>query len=189
VVLGALDTALGSYGAFVACDQLMARYLSSFARAFMFACALPPSAAAGALAALALLEARPQLVARLTANSRTLRQQLELEGFYVAPADTQIVSLVVEDPAVAVSICDRALARGVFAQPIIPPAVAPLAARVRLAAMASHHGAELRAAARVLAQAARDAGFDPTAVTAAPPAEPPPQQPTGGVFDFEARAA
>ena len=54
VIVGTLGKALGSYGAFVACDQQMARYLVNAARTFIFSTALPPPAVAGALAALEL---------------------------------------------------------------------------------------------------------------------------------------
>ncbi len=183
VVLGALDTALGSFGAFAACDELMARYLTAAARTFTDACAPAPPAVAGALAALDLLEARPQLVDRLAENSRTLRGQLELEGFEVVPAPAQIVTLVLGDPELAVRMAEAALARGVLAQAIGPPAVGPAGAGLRLTVMASHRPGELRAAARVLAAAARDVGFDPAAAPSAA------ATPAVGVFDFEARAA
>ncbi len=179
VLVGPLDNALGSQGAFVACDEVMARYLASAARTFRFASAPAPPAAAGALAALDLLESRPQLVDRLHENTWTLCEQLEREGFALALPAAPIVSLVLGEPAVTVAVAEAALARGVFAQAVVPPAVAPEASGLRLTPMASHRTGELRAAARVLAQAVRDAGLEPAG---APP------EPTR-VYDFEARAA
>src|SRR5918998_629972 len=55
VVVGTLGKALGSYGAYVCCDGTMARYLVNAARSLIFSTALPPPAAAGAMAALELL--------------------------------------------------------------------------------------------------------------------------------------
>jgi glycine C-acetyltransferase/8-amino-7-oxononanoate synthase len=49
----------------------------------------------------------------------------------------------------------------VFAQALVPPSVPAASSRVRLAVMASHRAEELRAAAGVLAEAARAVGFDP----------------------------
>jgi glycine C-acetyltransferase/8-amino-7-oxononanoate synthase len=188
VLVGSLDTSLGSYGAFVACDRLMARYLKSAARTFMFASALPPPAVAGAVAALEELEQRPQLVERLAANSAALRAQLELEGFDVGREPTPIVSLLLGEPELAVRVSEAALARGVFAQAIRPPVVPPMSSRLRLAVMASHRAGELRAAARVLARAARELGFDPGEQFEPAPAYEV-EEPDGGVFDYEARAA
>ncbi len=67
-----------------------------------------------------------------------------------------IVPLVVGDALAAVSLCEAALRRGVFAQAIRPPTVAPGSSRLRLATMASHTAEELAGAARILGEAARE---------------------------------
>jgi glycine C-acetyltransferase/8-amino-7-oxononanoate synthase len=194
VIVGTLGKALGSYGAFVACDRGMADYLLNAARTFIFSTAPPPPAVAGALAALDLLEQRPQLVARLQGNAAALRSELEREGFDVGDSRTQILPIVVGDAELAVDLCEAALERGVFAQAIRPPTVPPMTSRLRLAVMASHRADELRAAARVLAQAARAVGFDPRAQVFEDdqpefderrPAAPEPARPASRIFDVE----
>jgi glycine C-acetyltransferase/8-amino-7-oxononanoate synthase len=166
VIIGSLDKALGSYGAFVACDRVMTQYLLNAARTMVFSTAPAPPAVAAALAALGLLEERPRLVAKLRAGAAALRAGLTAEGFNLHGAPTHIVPLVVGDPELALRMCDAALSRGVFADAVGPPAVAPGAAGLRLAVMASHREEELRAAAGVLALAARGVGFDPRSVPA-----------------------
>jgi 8-amino-7-oxononanoate synthase len=163
VIVGTLGKALGSYGAFVACEEMLARYLVNAARTFIFSTALPPPAVAGALAALELMESRPRLVQKLHANSHALRETLAREGFDVRGPRTQIVPLVVGDAGLAMTICEAALLRGVFAQAIRPPTVPPGTSRLRLAVMATHREQELRDAARTLAQVARAQGFEPRA--------------------------
>ena len=157
VIVGTLGKALGSYGAFVACDEAMADYLVGAARTFVFSTALPPPAVAGALAALELLERRPELVTRLQDNATILRGALQDEGFALGGAATQILPLMIGEPDAAVQACESALRRGVFAQAIRPPTVPPGTARLRVTAMAGHRPAELRSAARVLGAAARAA--------------------------------
>jgi glycine C-acetyltransferase/8-amino-7-oxononanoate synthase len=125
------------------------------------------------------------------------------EGFAVEGHGTQIVPLVVGDAAAAVGTCEAALERGVFAQAIRPPTVPEGTSRLRLAAMATHTPDELRAAARVLARAARQAGIRPEDtglatvehIDEAPPV-PAPAAARGGAsvgdpapFDFEALPA
>jgi glycine C-acetyltransferase/8-amino-7-oxononanoate synthase len=161
VIVGTLGKALGSYGAFVACDERMARYLLNTARTFIFSTAPPPPAVAGALAALDLLEQNPRRVYKLQANAAVLRDALESEGFDVRGSRSHIVPLVVGDAGQALDFCERALLGGVFAQAIRPPTVPPNTSRLRLAVMASHRTEELRTAARTLAKAARAAGFEP----------------------------
>jgi glycine C-acetyltransferase/8-amino-7-oxononanoate synthase len=184
VIVGTLGKALGSYGAFVACDATMARFLLNAARTFIFSTAPPPPAVAGALAALELLQERPRLVERLQANASALREELSANGFEVSSSTTQIVPLIIGDADLAMQLCDAALSRGVFAQAIRPPTVPPGTSRLRLATMASHREAELRSAARVLATVAREAGFEPHAQVSALP-----ESANARVFDREAPSA
>ncbi len=161
VIVGTLGKALGSYGAFVACEREMARYLVNAARTFIFSTAPSPPSVAAALAALELLEQRPHRVAKLQANAATLRTELEREGFDVGGSRSHILPLLVGDATLAVELCAAALERGVFAQAIRPPTVPPQTSRLRLSVMSSHSRRELQAAARTLAQAARQVGFEP----------------------------
>ncbi|MBI5103582.1 MAG: 8-amino-7-oxononanoate synthase [Solirubrobacterales bacterium] len=173
VVIGTLGKALGAYGAFAACSARMREYLVNSARSLIFSTALPPPAAAGALAALELLVERPAMAATLQANAAWLRDELAREGFEVAGSSTQIVPLVVGDAALAMRMCEEAIQHGVFAQAIRPPTVAPGTSRLRLAVMATHTRDELRQAARTLGRAALRAGFRPGAGLPVAAAQPP----------------
>jgi 8-amino-7-oxononanoate synthase len=162
VIVGTLGKALGSYGAFVACDHAVTRYLVNAARPLIFSTGLPPTAAAAAMAALDLLQEQPRRVERLADNAATLRDELAREGFDVSGPETQIVPLIVGEADLAMRICEAALEQGVFAQAIRPPTVPDGTSRLRLAVMASHTRAELRDAARILAQAGLRNGFRPS---------------------------
>jgi 7-keto-8-aminopelargonate synthetase-like enzyme len=160
LVIGTLGKALGSYGAYACASEATVDYLINAARPLIFSTAPPPPAVAGALAALELLLERPHRVQRLRSNARTLRRALAAEGFAAEAGDAHIVPLIVGDPMAAVSLCEAALRRGVFAQAVRPPTVAPGSSRLRLAAMASHTVEELAGAARILGEAARELGLD-----------------------------
>jgi 8-amino-7-oxononanoate synthase len=170
-IVGTLGKALGSYGAFVACERDMVRYLVNSARTFIFSTAPSPPSVAAALAALELVQERPHRVAKLQANAAALRSELELLGFDIGGSRTHIVPLIVGDAERAVELCEAALHRGLFAQAIRPPTVAPQTSRLRLTAMASHSQAELRAAARTLAEAARSCGQEPSELGRVPVAD------------------
>jgi 7-keto-8-aminopelargonate synthetase-like enzyme len=167
LIVGTLGKALGSYGAYVCCDQQMAKYLVNTARTLIFSTALPPPSVAAAMAALELLREQPRRVEKLRRNGAVLREALHESGLGVPGGDTPIVPLIVGDAADAVRASERALERGVFAQAIRPPTVPAGSSRLRLAVMASHTKSELREAAEVLTAAVRDGARDAAA------AEPP----------------
>jgi 8-amino-7-oxononanoate synthase len=186
VITGTLGKALGSYGAYVCCEDATARYLVNTARPLIFSTALPPTAVAAALAALELVCEQPRRVEKLADNAGALRQALDREGFDVAGSSTQIVPLVVGDPGLAMRICEAALEQGMFAQAIRPPTVPAGTSRLRLAVMASHTRAELREAAQALARAALRCGFRPSAAVPVAEATAHAPSPRGGaVFDGE----
>jgi 8-amino-7-oxononanoate synthase len=196
VVIGSLGKALGSYGAYAACDATTARFLANRARTLLGSSAPAPPVVAGALAALELLVEQPHRVERLQANADVLRAELAREGFETAGSTTQIVPLVVGDAGLAARVCEAALERGVFAEALRPPSVVAGTSRVRLSVMASHSREELRDAARVLGRAALQAGFRPgvgvpMAAThgLASAAAPTPARPFDGQAPVEVRRA
>jgi 8-amino-7-oxononanoate synthase len=186
VVVGTLGKALGSYGAYAACDHVMARYLVNSARSLLFSTGLPPAAVAAAMAALELVQAQPRRVERLADNSEALRDELAREGFDVSGSETQIVPLIVGDAGLAMRICEAALEQGVFAQAIRPPTVPEGTSRLRLAVMASHTKPELRDAARILARAALRNGFRPSSTLPVAAAQASTQAAEPRVFDGDA---
>jgi glycine C-acetyltransferase/8-amino-7-oxononanoate synthase len=159
LVVGTLGKSLGSYGAYVCAGGELREYLLNTARSFIFSTALPPPVLAAALAALGLLEAEPERVRRLSANAATLREALVAEGLPAGGGQSQIVPLEVGDAARTMDLCERLLERGVFAQGIRPPTVPPGSSRLRFSVMATHEPADLRDAARLTSEAARELGI------------------------------
>ncbi len=160
IVIGTLGKALGSYGAYACARRETIRYLINTARPLIFSTAPSPPAIAGALAALGLLEERPHRVQRLRSNARELRRALSAEDIPAEDVEMHIVPVIVGDERDASGLCEAVLKRGVFAQAIRPPTVAPGTSRLRLAVMASHTADELRDAARTIGAAARELGLD-----------------------------
>ncbi|HSR95146.1 MAG TPA: 8-amino-7-oxononanoate synthase [Solirubrobacterales bacterium] len=159
LVVGTLGKALGSYGAYVCAGAELREYLLNTARPFIFSTALPPPVLAAAQAALELLEAEPELVRQLNANAAALRSGLAAEGLAVDGSESQIVPLEVGDATRTMELCERLLEHGVFAQGIRPPTVPAGSSRLRFSVMATHGEAELREAARLAGEAARELGI------------------------------
>jgi glycine C-acetyltransferase/8-amino-7-oxononanoate synthase len=167
LVVGTLGKALGSYGAYVCASCELREYLLNTARSFIFSTALPPPAVAAAGAALELLAAEPERVRRLNANAATLREGLVAEGLPAGGGESQIVPLQVGDAGRAMELCERLLERGVFAQGIRPPTVPEGSSRLRFSVMATHEQADLREAARLTGEAARELGLATSTLLAA----------------------
>ncbi len=159
VVVGTLGKALGSYGAYVCASSEIVEYLVNASRSFVFSTAPPPPMIAAALAALQVLESDPQRVLRLQENAATLREALLAEGLAAGGSTTQIVPVEIGEAKRTMELCERVLARGVFAQGIRPPTVPEGSSRLRFTVMATHGASELREAAKLVGTAAREIGI------------------------------
>jgi 8-amino-7-oxononanoate synthase len=159
VVVGTLGKALGSYGAYACANAETIDFLVNSARPFIFSTAPPPAAIGAAQAALAILEAEPELVERLQANAATLREALAAEGLNVGRSATQVVPIEIGAAETTMELCERALRRGVFAQGIRPPTVPEGSSRMRFTVMATHQERELMTAAREVGAAAAEVGL------------------------------
>jgi len=167
LVVGTMGKALGSYGAYVCGNAELTEYLLNSARSFIFSTALPPPVLAAALAALELLEGEPQRVRRLGSNAAALRAGLRAEGLAAGGGASQVVPLEVGEAGATMELCERLLERGVFAQGIRPPTVPQGSSRLRFSAMATHDEAELREAAKLVGEAAREVGVGASNLLAA----------------------
>ena len=159
VIVGTLGKALGGYGAYVCGSRELVDFLVNSARPFIYSTAPPPPSVAAALAALELLAESPERVERLQVNAAALRDGLRSVGLEPSGSETQIVPLVIGEADDTMALCERLLAEGVFAQAIRPPTVPPGTCRLRLTTMATHGIADLRHAARLIGEAARDLGL------------------------------
>ncbi len=189
VIVGTLGKALGSYGAYVACDHVTARYLTNTARPLIFSTGLPPATVAAAMAALELLQEQPRRVERLADNSAALRDELAREGFDVSRLrDADRAADRRRRRAGARHLRGRAGARRVRAgDPAADGARGHVAAAARGDGLA-HEGRAARGRAR-LAQAALRNGFRPSSSVPVAAAQSAAQAAAGApprVFDGDA---
>jgi 8-amino-7-oxononanoate synthase len=138
VVVGNLGKAFGSFGGFAAGSALLREWLLNRARTFIFTCALPPASIGAARAALRIAQAEPERRKSLLERAEQLRTGLQALGHDVGASSTQIVPVILGDDTRAMQWTAELLERGVFAQGIRPPSVAPGSARLRLTPIATH---------------------------------------------------
>jgi 8-amino-7-oxononanoate synthase len=141
--VGTLSKALGSLGGFVAGSCRLVDWLTNHARTLVYSTALPPAAAAAALAALAIARAEPWRRERVLALGRTLAAALAAAGFTVGPSAGSIVPVILGDPERTVAAGARLRQRGFFIPAIRPPTVPAGTSRLRLSLSAAHRDADV----------------------------------------------
>jgi glycine C-acetyltransferase len=139
LITSTLGKALGgAAGGFVAGSAAACDYLTQRARPQLFSNALPPTVAASALASIEYLEAHPDRVATLRANSAYFRERLIELGFKPLPGETPIIPVILGETAAAIRMSELLLAEGVFVTGFGFPVVPQGQARVRCQVSAAH---------------------------------------------------
>ncbi|MDT8420681.1 MAG: 8-amino-7-oxononanoate synthase [Desulfuromonadales bacterium] len=150
--MGTFGKAYGSFGAYLAASREIVDTLINRARSFIFSTSLPPGVLAANLAAIDLIAG---------AEGQRRRQQLEFNraqfsrilldaGLELCGSQTQIVPILIGEPAPTMAIADQLFREGIFLSGIRPPTVPSGTCRLRATLMADHRPAELQQAARLI---------------------------------------
>lgn len=153
VVTATLSKALGSQGGVVLASERVREHLISSARTFIFDTGLAPAAVGAARAALGVLRRDPALASRVVEVAEHLAAVTGAEQ-----PRSAVVSVILGDPARAVSAAGRCLELGVRVGCFRPPSVPEGTARLRLTARADLSDADLARASEVLAQVLAEHG-------------------------------
>jgi glycine C-acetyltransferase len=160
IITSTLGKALGgAAGGFVAGSSALCDYLMQRARPQLFTNALPPTVAASALAAIEVLEAEPDRVARLRENTARFRQGLLTLGFRPLAGDTPIVPVILGETAAAIRMSELLLDQGVFVTGFGFPVVPQGQARVRCQISAAHTREDLDQALAAFSRVGRQLGL------------------------------
>jgi 8-amino-7-oxononanoate synthase len=151
--MGTISKSLGSCGGYIAGAREFVEYLKYTLPGFVFATGISPAATAAALAALEVLEAQPERVARLRENSRLFLALARQRGFNTGTSrDTPVVPIIVGNSVRCLRLSQAMLARGVNVAPILHPAVEESASRLRFFITSLHTAQQIRYTMEMLAE-------------------------------------
>jgi len=156
ISMGTLSKSLASCGGFVAGSRVLVDLLRTFAPGLlMYSTGISPANAAAALAALELLLAEPERVARLRHNASCFCAVARARGLDIGLASgvVPIVAVMVGQDQKAFAIAGRLHREGIIAHPIVHPVVPPNSARIRFFITARHTEAQFDRALGIVADA------------------------------------
>ncbi len=139
IKMGTLSKTIPGVGGYIAGDKKLISFLRHTARGFVFSAAVPPAVAG------AILEAFDVIEDEGVERNRILRRNvdhfiggLQAAGFDTGVTVTPIVPIMVGDEERAMIMTKYCQENGVFVLPVLPPAVAEGAARLRANVTAAH---------------------------------------------------
>ncbi|MCW3112677.1 MAG: 8-amino-7-oxononanoate synthase [Segetibacter sp.] len=151
---GTFSKSLASLGGFVAGDEVIIDYLKHKARSLIFSASMTPASVASVLAALEIIQAEPERIEQLWANTRYAKQLLLEEGFELGPTESPIIPVYVRDNHKTFMLTKMLQEEGIFVNPVVSPAVPSDASLIRFSLMATHTFSQIEEAVEKLTIAA-----------------------------------
>ncbi len=143
--MGTLSKSFASCGGYIAGSKALVEYLKYTAPGFVYSVGMSPSNSAAALAAIRLLKAEPERVARLHERARFFLKLAGERGLNTGKSkDSSVVPVIVGDSWPCMQLSQALFDRGINVQPMIYPAVENNAARLRFFITCTHTEEQIR---------------------------------------------
>lgn len=159
LVMGTFSKSFASIGGFIAGNEDIIHYIKHKARTFIFSAAMPPAAAATVLECLRVVEEEPQHLENLWKNTRKMQKGLRGLGYNTLNSQTPVIPLLIGDDLTAFMFTQKLYELGVFATPVVKPAVPDGCALIRTSYMAIHEEADLDYTLEVLDKLGHEFGI------------------------------
>jgi 8-amino-7-oxononanoate synthase len=159
LVMGTFSKSLATVGGFIAARADVIDFIRHEARTAIFSAAPPPPSVAAAIKALEIIEREPERRKNLWENARFMKRELETLGFDTGQSESPVIPLVVGEDVAAFVMTRKLQERGVFANPVISPAVPKGRSMMRTSYMATHTMEHLEFALEAFAAVGREMGI------------------------------
>ena len=159
LLMGTFSKSFGAIGGFVAGEEVVIDYIKHFARPLIFTASMPPPMIAAVKATLEIMEKEPEHTKRLQTIAAMMVREFKTLGFDVGVAETPIIPLVIGDIEKTFTFWKVLFDNGVYANPVISPAVPPDRSIIRTSYMAIHKDEELEQVLEICKKAGKQLGI------------------------------
>lgn len=161
LVMGTFSKSFASLGGVLAGPFDVINYLKHKARPVIFSASMTPASVAAALKAVEIIESEPQRRARLLDIAEKMHNGFRAMGFDTGVSVTPVVPVLIGDQVKCFRFWKGLHEAGVFANPVIPPAVEPGHALIRTSYMATHTDEQLDRVLEIFEKLGRKMGILP----------------------------
>lgn len=161
LVMGTFSKSLAAVGGYIAGERKVIDWIKHGARSLIFSASQPPAIAAAVIKALEIIQREPERRERLWENTNYMKREFTNLGFDTGDSESPVIPLVVGEDMTAFQMTAMLQQAGVFANPVISPAVPPGRAMIRTSYMATHTREHLDRALEAFAAVGRELGVIP----------------------------
>ncbi len=143
IITGTFSKSLSSQGGFTAAERDVIEYIKHNGRAMIFSASLTPANTAAALAALHIMKDEPWRARKVRENGDYVREKFMEMGIDVGLSVSPIIPIIIGAPEKTIFFWQELLKRGIYVNPVFPPAVPPDRSMLRVSVMATHSTEDL----------------------------------------------
>ena len=159
LIMGTFSKSFASLGGFITGAAGVIDFIQHNARSLIFSASIPPTNAAAALAALEVMQEEPERIARVNEIGERMRSEFRRLGFNVGASETPIIPIIIGDNTATFRAWRTLYDAGVYANPIISPAVPPELSLLRTSYMATHTDEQLSRVLEAFEKVGRSLGL------------------------------
>jgi len=159
LVMGTFSKSLAAVGGFVVGDSKVIDFIKHNARSLMFSASPPPASVASVIKALEIIEREPERRQRLWEHTDYMKREFTTIGYDTGDSASPVIPLVVGEDMAAFKMTFRLQEEGVFANPVVSPAVPEGRAMMRTSYMATHTRDHLDRALDAFRKVGREMGI------------------------------
>ena len=138
LIMTTFSKSLASLGGCIAGDRDVIDYVRHKSRPFIFSASIPPANAAAALEALRIIKSEPQRQKNLIEISNYMRRKLKEAGIPIIEGSTAVIPIFTYDIERTFAITNMLFEKGVYVNPVIPPAAPEGQCMLRTSYTATH---------------------------------------------------
>jgi len=138
LIMGTFSKSFASLGGFIAGEEEVIHYVKHISRELIFSASMPPAAVAATLKALEIIQSEPERRARLWEITRRMHEEYKNLGFDIGVSETPVIPIIVGEDLQTFKFWKELFDQGVFANPIVSPAVPKGKALIRTSYTATH---------------------------------------------------
>lgn len=143
LVMGTFSKSFASLGGFVAGKAKVISYIKHFARALIFSASITPASVATVLATLEIIEKEPERREKLWQITGKMKSGFQAMGYNTGPTESPIIPVIIGQDELTFMLWKLLRENGIFANPVIYPAVPKGQSLIRTSYSATHTDEEL----------------------------------------------
>lgn len=143
LIMGTFSKSFASLGGFVAGERKVISYIKHFARSLIFSASITPASVATVLATLEIIETEPERRERLWEITHKMRTGFQAMGYNTGSSETPIIPVIIGNDELTFLLWRFLREDGIFANPVIYPAVPKEHTLIRTSYSATHTDEEL----------------------------------------------